>query len=68
MRREYRDVTGLDVRIAGFAELGHSGPEELPVLFGQAPPVAGEPLGPLVSHLPSPASSLSRNSSVLSAV
>jgi hypothetical protein len=34
VRREYRDVTGLDVRIAGFAELGHSRPEELPVLFG----------------------------------
>jgi hypothetical protein len=34
VRREYRGVAGLDVRIAGFAELGHGRPEELTVLFG----------------------------------
>jgi hypothetical protein len=34
VRREYCNVTGLNVSIAGFAELGHSRPEERPVLFG----------------------------------
>jgi hypothetical protein len=34
VRREYLNVTDLEVSIAGFAELGHSRPEKRPVLVG----------------------------------